>query len=95
MEERTIRITLRRHEATGQLAATSDDLRGLVVFGETITEIADKLPKVVRELLEADGLEVNSVTAVAEDDRFSRVGFGPPTFIASASLVKMNDGRRV
>jgi hypothetical protein len=94
MEERTIRITLRRHETTGQIAATSEDLRGLVIFGETVAEIADKLPTVIRELLEADGLVVSSVTAV-EDDRFSRAGFGPPVFVASASLVKTNDGRRI
>ena len=50
-----IQITWWRHEGSGQLAATSDDLLGLVVFGETEEEIAAKLPNVVRELLVEDG----------------------------------------
>ena len=94
MENRTIRITLRRHDATGLLAATSEDLIGLVVFGRTADEIAAKLPSVIRELLEASGYEVNAVTATP-DDRVSQAGFGPPAFIANASLVKANDGRRI
>ena len=94
MEERTIRITLRKHDTSPLLAATSDDLNGLIVFGRTQQEIADKLPIAIRELLEAMGYQVASVTA-APDERASRAGFGPPAFIANASLVRQNDGRRV
>jgi hypothetical protein len=94
MEERAIRITLRKHETTPLLAATSDDLDGLVVFGRTWQEIGEKLPVAIRELYEAMGYKVLSVTAVA-DERVSRAGFGPPAFIANASLVRSNDGRRI
>lgn len=85
MEERTIRIQLLRHEKTGLLVARSDDLLGLAVHGKTAEEIAKKLPSAIRDLLEAEGYKVIGVTAEA-DDRISRSGFGPPAFIASASL---------
>lgn len=94
MEEKTIRVTLRKHDTSPLLAATSDDLRGLIVFGLTWEEIAQKLPIAIREILEAMGHQVISVTAVA-DERTSRAGFGPPAFIANASLVRTNDGRRI
>jgi hypothetical protein len=94
MEERIIRITLRKHDTSPLLAATSDDLQGLIVFGRTWQEIEKKLPNAVRALLEAMGFKVVSVTAVA-DERVSRAGFGPPAFIANASLVVSNDGRRI
>jgi hypothetical protein len=94
MEDRTIRITLRRHDETGLLAAMSEDLVGLVVFGRTPEEIATKLPIAVRELLEALGYVVHSAT-VLPDNRASGAGFGLPAYIANASLVKSNDGRRV
>ena len=94
MEERTIRITLRKHESSPLLAATSDDLNGLTVFGRTWQEIEAKLPSAISELYEALGYKVVSISTVA-DDRVSRAAFGPPAFIANASLVKSNDGRRV
>jgi hypothetical protein len=94
MEERTIRITLRKHDTTPLLAATSDDLHGLIVFGRTWQEIAEELPVAIRELFEAMGYEVISVTAMP-DERVSRAGFGPPAFVANASLVRSNDGRRI
>ena len=53
MEERTIRITLRKHDISPLLAATSDDLNGLIVFGRTWQEIEEKLPIAIRELFEA------------------------------------------
>jgi hypothetical protein len=55
MEERIIRITLRKHDTSPLLAATSDDLQGLIVFGRTWQEIEKKLPNAVRALLEAMG----------------------------------------
>jgi predicted RNase H-like HicB family nuclease len=94
MEERAIRITLAKHDDTGLLAATSDDLHGLVVFGKTVEEIERKLPIAIKELLEASNEEVGSVVVVP-DDRISRAGFGPPAFVANALLVKHNDRRRL
>jgi Domain of unknown function (DUF1902) len=94
MEEKAIRIRFAKHDDTVLLAATSEDLDGLVVFGKTVEEIERKLPTAIRELLEASHEQVGSVTVVP-DDRISRAGFGPPAFIANASLVKHNDGRRI
>jgi hypothetical protein len=94
MEERAIRIGLAKHDDRGLLAATSEDLHGLVVFGKTVEEIERKLPTAIRELLEAPHEQIGSVMVVP-DDRISRAGFGPPAFIANASLVKHNDGRRI
>jgi Domain of unknown function (DUF1902) len=94
MEEKAIRIRFAKHDDTVLLAATSEDLDGLVVFGKTVEEIERKLPTAIRELLETSHEQVGSVTVVP-DDRISRAGFGPPAFIANASLVKHNDGRRI
>jgi hypothetical protein len=74
--------------------ATSEDLHGLVVFGKIVEEIADKLPIAIREILEASGYKVLSVTAI-RDERISRAGFGPPAFVANASLAAKNDGSRI
>jgi hypothetical protein len=94
VEERAIRITVRKHDTVSLLAATSDDLDGLIVFGGTWQEIEGKLPIAIQELFEAMGYKVVSVTAMA-DERVSRAGFGPPAFIANASLVRPHDGRRI
>ena len=48
MEERAIRIRLAKHDDAGLLAATSEDLHGLVVFGKTVEEIERKLPTAIR-----------------------------------------------
>jgi hypothetical protein len=50
MEERAIRIRFAKHDDTVLLAATSEDLHGLVVFGKTVEEIERKLPTAIREL---------------------------------------------
>lgn len=85
MEERVIRVHLVEHRKTGLLAAVSDDLRGLVVHGRTPQEIEKLLPDAIRDILVAQGFEVISVTA-EPDERLNSAGFGPPAFIANASL---------
>jgi hypothetical protein len=70
------------------MAAISPELRGLVLHGRSEDEIERKLPVAVRELLEAEGNQIVSLT-VERDDRFANSGF-PPPFIASASLAAGN-----
>lgn len=85
MLRRTIRVQVLRHNETGLLLARSDDLHGLLLHAHTLDEIQQRLPVVIRDLLEADGHQVDDVTTEA-DDRLARTGFGLPAFIASAAL---------
>ena len=85
MQDRTIRIHLIKHTETGLLAAVSDDLHGLVVHAHSPEEIEKLLPDAIRDILVAQGFEVLSVTA-EPDERLSSAGFGPPAYIANASL---------
>jgi hypothetical protein len=62
-EKMTIRIERRIHRPTGLISAFSDDLKGLLVFGDTDSEIDKKLPGAIKEMLEAMGRNVVSVTA--------------------------------
>jgi hypothetical protein len=65
--------------------AVSEDLRGLVVHAHSEEEMEAKLPTAVQELLEAEGHRVDAVSLMR--DKFSAIpDFGPPAFIANASL---------
>ena len=85
VEKRSIRIYLFEHKATGLLAAFSDDLHGLVVHGRSEDEIREKLPGAIRDLADAHGKEVVSLT-VSRDDRLA--DYRPPVFIADAALAE-------
>ncbi len=61
IEYQTISIIRRIHRPTGLIAAYSDDLKGLMVFGDTDAEVERKLPGAIREMMEAMGREVLSV----------------------------------
>lgn len=49
IEKLSIRVV--RHKGTGLLAAISDELRGLNVFGHSVEEILDELPPCLEALL--------------------------------------------
>jgi hypothetical protein len=85
MIDKTIRIKVLAHKGGDLLMAVSEDLRGLVVHGRSDDEIEEKLPGVVRDLLEADGFEVVSLQ-IERQDESPVPDFGPPTFVANASL---------
>ncbi len=85
MIEKTIKIRILAHKGSDLLMAVSDDLRGLVVHGRSDTEIEAKLPAAVRDLLEADGFGVASLQ-IERHDESPVADFGPPTFVANASL---------
>lgn len=85
MREKRIRIRLLEHKDGELLMAISPDMKGLVVHGYSEEEITQKLPGAIRDLLEADGYNVAHVELLP--DRENAVeDFGPPAFIASASL---------
>ncbi|HXF53382.1 MAG TPA: DUF1902 domain-containing protein [Hyphomicrobiaceae bacterium] len=67
------------------MMAISDDLPGLVVHARSDEELERKLAIVVRDLLEAEGFKVVSLTLRREED-IPLSDFGPPAFIAKASL---------
>ncbi|GGE44332.1 hypothetical protein GCM10011367_18830 [Marinicauda pacifica] len=50
MSER-INLTLRRHHDTGLLAAMSDELPGLLVFGRTVDVLIEELPPMIEVLM--------------------------------------------
>jgi hypothetical protein len=85
MIEKTIKIKILGHKGGDLLMAVSDDLRGLVVHGRSDEEIEERLPGAVRDLLEADGFDVVSLQ-IKRQDESPVPDFGPPTFVANASL---------
>jgi hypothetical protein len=89
MDEKSIRIKVLCHKNTGLLMAMSDEMPGLIVHARTDAELEDKLPLAVRDLLEASGHEVVQVTVV-RDESSAMHNFGPPAFIANASLTAMH-----
>lgn len=85
-QKQVIHIHILEHRTTDLLVAVSDDLYGLVVHGRSEEEIRDRLPGVIRELIEAQGHQLLSLD-VKQDDRLARAGFGLPAYVASAALV--------
>ena len=61
--ERTINIVVLEYKATHLLVATSPDLPGLYVAARSEEQIIKEVPDAVRELLEAEGAVVRTVTA--------------------------------
>jgi hypothetical protein len=81
--ERTIRIQVRKYRDSDLLLATSDDLRGLNVIGRSDSEIKEKVPGSVREMLEAQGHRVRSVETQLPN---GSEGFIVRDLVASAEL---------
>jgi len=80
-----IRVQIMRHKTTGLMVGVSDDLKGLMVAGDTEEEIEGRLAGAVREILEEKGGQVISVTV--EPDRTGvPEGFSNATLIANARL---------
>jgi hypothetical protein len=82
---REIRVHFVENRSTGLLVALSDDLKGLMVAGRSAAQIESELPDAIREMLEAGGGEVISVTT-AQDPKNLPTGFSSPVLIASARL---------
>jgi hypothetical protein len=74
-ENRVITIQVARHQQTGLLVAYSDDLRGLYVHGRSEEELRERIPVAIRDILEADGHEVDSVLELVRPE--VEAGFVP------------------
>ncbi|MEO0690438.1 MAG: hypothetical protein AAFY51_09090 [Pseudomonadota bacterium] len=48
-----IKISYQQHGDTGLLCAFSDDLKGLIVFGRTPSQLYEKIPAACADLVEA------------------------------------------
>jgi len=83
-DETSHKINLVQHDKTGLLAATCQNLPGLLVTGKTEEEIITKLPAIVKMLLAAQGEEVAYVEVVRDEN--SPEGYFPPTFLARSVL---------
>lgn len=83
-----IYVQLLKQDRTGLYAAVSRDLPGLMIHDYSIAEIERRLPIVIRELLEAAGHEVESVTA-ERDEKIDLAHLQPPAYIANAVLTRV------
>ncbi len=77
-----IRITTAAHQPTGILIATSRDLPGLFVAGRSQDAIDQQIPSAIREILEAKGDQVMSITKGRPPDL-------PPHFVSRDILVNV------
>ena len=48
-----VRISYKQHSDTGLLCAFSDDLKGLIVFGRTPSQLYEKIPAACSDLVHA------------------------------------------
>lgn len=85
IERKTIKIGSRFNKRSGLIASFSDDLPGLLVVGRDAREIEDKLPGAIREILEAQGHNVLSVS-LSSDDVLPSWSESPPYFTAGAEF---------
>jgi len=83
--QKLIRIKTLEHRSNGLLIAISDDIPGLSVVGYSVEEIKSKMDGAIRDFLEMAGHKVISLE-LAPDTRLIDLEFGPPAFIAHASL---------
>lgn len=86
--EKILYVEILEHDDTGLFAAISRELPGLMVHDYSIDEIERRLPAVIKDLLEAQGVAVESVTAM-RDERRAAAQLEPPAFIANAVLSRV------
>lgn len=86
MLEKIIHIKVLACLKSDLLMACSEDLKGLSVQGRSLRELEIKLPILIRELLETDGLAVENIEIVRENDGTDS-DFVPPALVASAHLI--------
>ena len=85
IKHKIIYIRTLAHKSGGLYIAVSDDIPGLSIAGLSTEEIEGKLEGAIRDFLEMSGCEVISIE-LSRDARFAMPDFGPPAFIADASL---------
>ena len=94
MDTKIFRIKTARLKGGDLLLAYSDDLKGFSVHGRSHEELEQRIPIVIRELLEMAGYAVESVE-LERDNEDKDAAFIPTALIASAALCARNDHRRI
>lgn len=79
---RRLEITIHEHKVTHLLIATCTQMPGLYVAARSAEQIVRELPGAIRELLEAEGKTVISVTT--EEPTRMPSGFEVRTLVANA-----------
>lgn len=69
--EKRITIEVLRYRDTDLLMAVSEEMPGLVVHGHSFRELEQRVPLVVKELLEMDGHKVGRVELIPGDQEFA------------------------
>ncbi|WP_341702640.1 DUF1902 domain-containing protein [Ferrovibrio sp.] len=85
LRNKEIEIQVIAHRESTLLMGYSDDLKGLLVPARSLSELQERLPAAIRELLEAQGFEVVSVEAVHKDHLPD--SFVPGKLTANARLI--------
>lgn len=76
MREKLIEINIIRHKETGMYLAYSDDMKGLYVHARSMAELNERVPIAIRDIYEAAGQPVESVSPLREDG-LEELGFEP------------------
>lgn len=82
--ERLIDVAIQEHKVTHLLVATSKSMPGLYVAARSVEQIRRELPGAIRELLEAEGNVVHSVSA--DQEASNPTGFQDWNLVASALM---------
>ncbi|QIB36928.1 DUF1902 domain-containing protein [Rhizobium oryzihabitans] len=73
-----IEIDVKQHKETGMMIATSKQVRGLFVHGDTMEELNDRIPEAIVALMEAKGHK-NVIVRPAEEVSLESIGFETQT----------------
>ena len=83
MKAKVINVIIREDES-GMFFASSSDLRGLHLACETLDELREEIPLIIKLLLEAEGLKVSVIEAEAKD--LEKLGVRPWIAVPAAQL---------
>jgi len=83
MSTRSFRVEVRRHKDTGLFLAESPEHKGLCVTARSEKQLEEMLPGALKQLLQAEGIEVRDVIL---DRGETDEAFLPPGYIANAEL---------
>ena len=92
--EREIRLEVIEHKQTHLLVATSHNLPGLMVAARSEEQLEREVPIAIREVLEAEGSIVISVSAVPQPEHerdFQRHSMIASARLSSEKKILMND----
>lgn len=80
-----IRVSIRQHEKTGLLIATSEDLRGLYAHGRTMEDLEAAVAIAIKDILEAK-LQRSVEVSKRSEERLSAFVPTELTFAANGAI---------